>query len=238
MTESDQATLCFTFEPNNLINASVFQHTQSDTTHYSNLISDTSSPTYTITSTNSTISTRTVFKDAYNRVLAQIDRKDLGKDTVAFRDDTQEDKLAKAMRLSKWLANDFRWVDHSEIFVHYHCELGPISLVQKPWIWATHLDFRCHFQSSSASFSIHLKHCLVWLTAPTYHILLSFLLKTTDLESLLVQNKTDFLTTQEKPLWCWSYILKDCLLSSKYRSLHHLLTWSIGCDWSQKRVSV
>lgn len=108
MTESDQATLCFTFEPNNLINASVFQHTQSDTTHYSNLISDTSSPTYTITSTNSTISTRTVFKDAYNRVLAQIDRKDLGKDTVAFRDDTQEDKLAKAMRLSKWLANDFR----------------------------------------------------------------------------------------------------------------------------------
>lgn len=103
---TEEATLCFTFEPNNLINTSVYQHAQGATTLKS---SDTSSPTYKISSTNSIISTRTVFKDTYDRILAQIDRKDLGKDTIAF---CQEDKLAKAVGLGKWLANDFRCVDY------------------------------------------------------------------------------------------------------------------------------
>lgn len=108
---TDQATLSFTFEPNNLINTSVYRHAQGDTTSYLKS-SDTSSPTYKISSTNSIISTRTVFKDTYDRILAQIDRKDLGKDTVAF---TQEGKLVKAVGLGKWLANDFRCVDYKYV---------------------------------------------------------------------------------------------------------------------------
>ncbi|KAE9403953.1 hypothetical protein BT96DRAFT_917133 [Gymnopus androsaceus JB14] len=98
-------TVCFTFEPNSLLNASVYRHAQNATAGFLKL-SNSHSPAYTISSTTSIASTRTVFKDAYNRVLAQIDRKDLAKDTIALHDFQGGDKLLKAKKINEWLSDE------------------------------------------------------------------------------------------------------------------------------------
>ncbi|KAE9386901.1 hypothetical protein BT96DRAFT_927891 [Gymnopus androsaceus JB14] len=94
-------TACFTFEPNSLLNASIYRHAQNATAGFLKL-SDSHSPAYTISSTTSIASMRTVFKDAYNRILDQIDRKDLAK--------TQFEKLLKAKEINEWLSDEFGYL--------------------------------------------------------------------------------------------------------------------------------
>ncbi|KAE9407403.1 hypothetical protein BT96DRAFT_914713 [Gymnopus androsaceus JB14] len=112
---TDIPIVCFTFEPNSLLNTSVYRHAQSVSTGFLKL-SESHTPAYIISSTNTIGSTHTVFKDASKRVLAEINRKDLAKDTIAFRDGSQDgDKLMKAARFREWLENEFGFVMYSMV---------------------------------------------------------------------------------------------------------------------------
>lgn len=101
-------TLFFTFEPNDLLNTSVYRHEQNPKT---SLFTLSDSPTYIISSTNTLASTCTVFKDTHNRILAEIRRKDLAKDSIAFRDYSQSGgHLRKEVKFNEWLENNFGYI--------------------------------------------------------------------------------------------------------------------------------
>lgn len=102
-------TLFLIFEPNDLLNTSVYHRKQNSKTGLSTL-SKSNSPTYIISSTNSLIGTCTVFKDIHNRILAEIRRKDLAKDSIAFRNDSQGGGHLKEVKFHEWLENDFRYI--------------------------------------------------------------------------------------------------------------------------------